>query len=99
MSSENEAKMSDAGNVVCVLGAKWGDEGKGKLVDYLLEKRGIDVCARFKCVATHKKCAACAPQQRCWAQCADALRTATIAQWRQQRGYGKGGRCARPTRG
>ncbi|KAL8269996.1 hypothetical protein Esti_006096 [Eimeria stiedai] len=31
--------------VVCVLGTQWGDEGKGKLVDYLCEK--ADFCCRF----------------------------------------------------
>ncbi|KAL8447832.1 hypothetical protein Emed_004127 [Eimeria media] len=31
--------------VVCVLGTQWGDEGKGKLVDYLCE--GADFCCRF----------------------------------------------------
>ena len=28
-----------------ILGAQWGDEGKGKLVDILAEK--YDICARF----------------------------------------------------
>ncbi|XP_026194163.1 adenylosuccinate synthetase [Cyclospora cayetanensis] len=31
--------------VVCVLGTQWGDEGKGKLVDFLC--RGADHCCRF----------------------------------------------------
>lgn len=31
--------------VSVVLGAQWGDEGKGKLVDILAEH--VDVCARF----------------------------------------------------
>lgn len=34
-----------SGNVTTVLGAQWGDEGKGKLVDILAEK--YDVVARF----------------------------------------------------
>jgi len=33
------------GNVTCVLGAQWGDEGKGKLVDLLAHK--YDIVARF----------------------------------------------------
>jgi hypothetical protein len=36
--------MDDA-QVIAVLGAQWGDEGKGKLVDYLGSK--YDICARF----------------------------------------------------
>ena len=35
--------MSDA-QVMMVVGSQWGDEGKGKLVDYLSDK--VDVCAR-----------------------------------------------------
>lgn len=31
-------------NVMMVVGSQWGDEGKGKLVDYLSDK--VDVCAR-----------------------------------------------------
>ena len=31
--------------VIVVLGAQWGDEGKGKIVDYLAQK--ADVCVRF----------------------------------------------------
>ena len=30
---------------VAVVGAQWGDEGKGKIIDYLAEK--ADVIARF----------------------------------------------------
>jgi len=38
--------MSDSTkHVTCVLGAQWGDEGKGKLVDILAQK--YDVVARF----------------------------------------------------
>jgi len=38
--------MSDcAEKVTCVLGAQWGDEGKGKLVDLLAQK--FDIVARF----------------------------------------------------
>jgi adenylosuccinate synthase len=33
------------GAVTAVLGAQWGDEGKGKLVDILSAK--ADICARF----------------------------------------------------
>lgn len=32
--------------VTVVLGAQWGDEGKGKIVDYLIDKDGVDVTAR-----------------------------------------------------
>ena len=34
-----------------VLGAQWGDEGKGKLVDILAEK--YDICARFNGILPH----------------------------------------------
>ena len=30
----------------CVVGAQWGDEGKGKIVDWLSER--ADVIARFQ---------------------------------------------------
>ncbi|CAI5453175.1 unnamed protein product [Caenorhabditis angaria] len=33
-------------NVSVLLGAQWGDEGKGKIIDYLIEKHGINVTAR-----------------------------------------------------
>lgn len=33
-----------AGKVVAVLGSQWGDEGKGKIIDYL--SKDIDICAR-----------------------------------------------------
>lgn len=33
------------GLVTAVLGAQWGDEGKGKLVDILSAE--VDICARF----------------------------------------------------
>ena len=33
------------GTVTAVLGAQWGDEGKGKLVDIL--SADVDICARF----------------------------------------------------
>jgi len=36
--------MSSEGTVTVVLGAQWGDEGKGKLVDILAAD--VDVCAR-----------------------------------------------------
>jgi len=32
-------------NVIVVLGAQWGDEGKGKLVDIIGQE--AEVCARF----------------------------------------------------
>ncbi len=32
--------------VTVVLGAQWGDEGKGKIVDYLIDKEHVDVTAR-----------------------------------------------------
>jgi adenylosuccinate synthase len=35
---------SAAGKIDVVLGAQWGDEGKGKLVDILSSK--YDICAR-----------------------------------------------------
>jgi len=31
--------------ICCVLGAQWGDEGKGKIVDILCHK--FDICARY----------------------------------------------------
>src|SRR5687768_8468713 len=34
------------GNTIIVLGSQWGDEGKGKVVDLLMEK--ADVVARFQ---------------------------------------------------
>lgn len=34
----------EAGKVTVVLGAQWGDEGKGKLVDILAQE--TDICAR-----------------------------------------------------
>ncbi len=33
-------------DVTVVLGAQWGDEGKGKLVDALLAEGSIDLCCR-----------------------------------------------------
>jgi len=32
-------------NITVILGAQWGDEGKGKLVDFLAPK--YEFCARF----------------------------------------------------
>jgi len=37
--------LEPEGKITCVLGAQWGDEGKGKLVDLLAQK--YDVVARF----------------------------------------------------
>lgn len=34
-------------SVTVVVGAQWGDEGKGKIVDFLAENEGFDVGARF----------------------------------------------------
>jgi len=31
--------------ITCVLGAQWGDEGKGKIVDVLAHQ--FDICARY----------------------------------------------------
>jgi adenylosuccinate synthase len=36
--------LIDAGNT-CVVGLQWGDEGKGKIVDFLAEN--ADVVARY----------------------------------------------------
>ena len=44
MSSVNGASAVGKGKVSVVLGAQWGDEGKGKLVDLLAEH--ADVVAR-----------------------------------------------------
>ena len=44
MRSEGEAKMAGEHRVCVILGAQWGDEGKGKLVDLL--GRQMDVVAR-----------------------------------------------------
>jgi hypothetical protein len=41
--SEGEKMPAD---VTVVLGAQWGDEGKGKLVDALLAEGSIDLCCR-----------------------------------------------------
>lgn len=35
-----------SGMALCVLGAQWGDEGKGKIVDYLMEKMKFTIVAR-----------------------------------------------------
>jgi len=44
--NENTATLSgDGSSFAVVLGAQWGDEGKGKLVDILAQK--ADLCARF----------------------------------------------------
>jgi adenylosuccinate synthase len=37
--------LTHDGKVTAVLGAQWGDEGKGKLVDIL--SADADICARF----------------------------------------------------
>ncbi len=34
------------GTVTVVLGAQWGDEGKGKLIDFLIGHNKVDVIAR-----------------------------------------------------
>src|ERR1700682_4702795 len=39
------AERTAIGKVTAVLGAQWGDEGKGKLVDIL--SADVDICARF----------------------------------------------------
>ncbi|KAK6758899.1 hypothetical protein RB195_016246 [Necator americanus] len=36
----------DLGTVSVLLGAQWGDEGKGKIIDYLIEKNDVKVTAR-----------------------------------------------------
>ncbi|KAH8998349.1 Adenylosuccinate synthetase [Lactarius hatsudake] len=45
MSSFHPGRRIVIGVVTAVLGAQWGDEGKGKLVDILSAE--VDVCARF----------------------------------------------------
>ncbi len=38
--------MIDSSNVISIIGGQWGDEGKGKIVDFLSE--GADYCIRFQ---------------------------------------------------
>lgn len=38
--------QSSRNNVSVLLGAQWGDEGKGKIIDYLIEKYNVEVTAR-----------------------------------------------------
>ena len=33
---------------IAVIGAQWGDEGKGKMVDYLTKKENIDIVVRYQ---------------------------------------------------
>ncbi|CAB3396803.1 unnamed protein product [Caenorhabditis bovis] len=45
--NSRKATMSGASkNVSVLLGAQWGDEGKGKIIDYLIERHGVNVTAR-----------------------------------------------------
>ncbi|VDM96135.1 unnamed protein product, partial [Onchocerca ochengi] len=39
-------KKPEKGPVTVLLGAQWGDEGKGKIVDYLIAKDKVQVVAR-----------------------------------------------------
>eukprot|EP01108_Squamamoeba_japonica_P003141 TRINITY_DN2593_c0_g1_i3.p2 TRINITY_DN2593_c0_g1~~TRINITY_DN2593_c0_g1_i3.p2 ORF type:complete len:448 (+),score=303.15 TRINITY_DN2593_c0_g1_i3:87-1430(+) len=45
--SDQSSKKQKTSSCSVVLGSSWGDEGKGKLVDFLLEAKKMDVCARF----------------------------------------------------
>mmetsp|Transcript_14771 Transcript_14771/g.22061 ORF Transcript_14771/g.22061 Transcript_14771/m.22061 type:complete len:456 (+) Transcript_14771:70-1437(+) len=45
MSSSNSQSIASDSNVAVVIGAQWGDEGKGKLVDILAAD--YDLCARY----------------------------------------------------
>jgi len=33
---------------IAIIGSQWGDEGKGKMVDYLTQKKGIDIVVRYQ---------------------------------------------------
>lgn len=46
LNGQNGNLKSTSGKAIVVLGAQWGDEGKGKLVDLLVasEKDGMNVC-------------------------------------------------------
>jgi adenylosuccinate synthase len=45
MAGQDAASNAPLAQVACVLGAQWGDEGKGKIVDCLAG--GFDLCVRF----------------------------------------------------
>lgn len=44
-SSQNGVKYPNAG-VTVLLGAQWGDEGKGKIIDFLIQHNKVDITAR-----------------------------------------------------
>src|SRR5690349_17210480 len=46
MQKQNETKRYSTGKSLIILGAQWGDEGKGKIVDLLVEQASI--VARFQ---------------------------------------------------
>lgn len=44
--SEQNGTLAQPGSVTVLLGAQWGDEGKGKVIDFLIGHNKVDVTAR-----------------------------------------------------
>jgi hypothetical protein len=40
--------VSAKGTVSVLLGAQWGDEGKGKIIDYLIENYNVSIFYMFR---------------------------------------------------